>query len=364
MNKKIGIVFVTLAILFYYYAAYVQGERQNTSSVSSYGQTATGTSSLVTALQASHAESISILAGPLLTEDQLASTSLLVMTSVVQAVTEHEAEVISSFVHGGGRLLLSFHDQNTQNQLQALLAELGAKHQLVPNKSFRNHQLETVRLVTDQWFFRKNEIYSIYSPLQFDRPECQMVGNVQSGNCYFDVQKLGLGQVITVLGIPFFANGLIGNADNSKLAARLFSRQDHTMFDEYHHFFAGNTLGDLLTLPAFMLPLVGLVLCLLLFFVLGPSHQVEPVAIAPLVPLRGFHDVNVALLHSELRHATHEAVTMQAKFLERYFPPESEQVDAKVKEAVQQRSNARDVFWQLCEMHQRYLVARGRRRQE
>ena len=172
MKKWMVTIIGTLLILGYFWLQFATVKPPADSDVSSLSDNASGLSRLSASLQKGDKERVSVLGEPLLNIDQLANTSVLVMTSVIRDVGEHEASVIREYVENGGGLVLSYHSQGTKSRLANLLTEFDINFSVTESRTFKNKVIEKVQARKDGMFTRRGERYGIYSPFVFSDSDC------------------------------------------------------------------------------------------------------------------------------------------------------------------------------------------------
>ena len=89
-------------------------------------------------------------------------------------------------------------------------------------------------------------------------------------------------------------------------------------FDEYHHFFSDRSLVDLFANPSFSVPLLGMSLLLILFFMFAHTRFHERHRESLQIPARSVHEWNEGVVSSSLTDFTREnALALHRGYLER-----------------------------------------------
>ena len=188
------------------------------------------------------------------------SGSLLIISSPLGDLSEREVGIVREFVEAGGQLWLSCHEEACRESVSRMAGQFGASFATEINQAYQAGVPE--RLVFEQSEVFQPGDYAFYGARSF-------YGN----NNYKFVRRISVGQgaVFLISSVVPLANGLIGQGDNWRLAQRII-RQSHTIvIDEYHHFFSERGVGDLLMTPWVSLPMLGLLLAALAFFLFGES---------------------------------------------------------------------------------------------
>lgn len=221
----------------------------------------------------------------------------LLVLSPTMPISSREAGFIFSFVENGGELVLSFHSKETLEVLHSLNWRFGLTEEIIEDQAFKNYAVELVTPDRKLGRFNASRQYAMYSLFLFDRPECQD----RNIDCYVQYKKVGKGSVTLVAGFAPFVNGLIGLADNSHFADELLANYPAIVTDEYHHFFSEKSLADLIMTPQVSLPIIGIILISILYFMFGydRGRQLRK-SRTSLKSHRSFHEINLALLANAL----------------------------------------------------------------
>jgi hypothetical protein len=207
--------------------------------------------------------------------------------------------------------------------------------------------------------FAQNESYSFYSRLRFQDDICFQ----NSADCYVRSGKSGSGDVTVFAGLPPFANGLIGREQNTALASRLALSSGRIAFDDYHLLATEKTLGDFLTDPGIVGPVLGLLIGIFLYFFFGGGEFEEEVARASTgQKVRSLHSLNREILRAVVgeKRSMQEACVKHAQFLERLMPRDREQIQKLLKGLVSSELSGITTAKRLVRFHQNWLKSRGR----
>ena len=248
--------------------------------------------------------------------------ALLIVSSPLGEFSTREAAIVRSFIEAGGKLLLSCHEEACQESVKRIAAELGTDFVTIENQDYVDSVPERISLEGDDFF--SSGQYAFYGARSF----------YSDGEKYLRRSSVGLGQVFAISSVFPLANGLIGQADNWRLAEALIRQSDAIIIDEYHHFFSERSFADLLMTPWVSLPLLGLLAAALAFFFFGESVLIETAGTSVRVP--SFHrfsqDALRGLLEDKKVYA--EALKRQNQIVRRahigssYMPEGSQSIGA------------------------------------
>ncbi len=312
-------------------------------------------------------------------ESDLASYEIYFLLSPKLPPTAREDKLLLDWVEGGGELIVAFHDEDTHERVKTYLARAGISAFVNEWSGFRNG--ETLKAESPrepaaspgrpQFLFpapgKDSESYEFYSRLRFQDALCYQT----SVDCYVREGRIGKGRVIAFAGIAPFANGLIGRSDNRKLAVRLALTGNSAAFDDYHLLMTEKTWADFVTDPSIILPMLGLLIGVLLYFFFGTGDYDEVGLRAPQArPRRSYHALNKQILRNVLgdSKSIQEAAERHLKFLERLLPRERERLQKiaaeMAKESAQQDASSSQVSSKFARrlvlFHYNWLKSRGR----
>ncbi len=323
MSYAFGIV--ALALLFIW--GTVQNARNDRlASVTSFSPGSSGTEIFTELLRRTSPDDFAVQKTAYLDKEAVEEFSTVLLFGPTATVTEREASILAEFVKSGGTLLLSFHNEATETNAKHVLKALGIDLATKEAAHFVDRQGVTVRPAKTSALFRESEGYVFYSSRVFDRAGC--TGN--EFECFVHEQSVGEGTVTIFAGFPPLINPLIGKGSNPSLAAALLTGQTPILIDEYHHFFTEKSLGDLFLLPSFSVPIFGMVLTAILFFLFGaPSAQLSTPDKTVRRSGRSYHQMNELILSGLLRQdETLEASVARLKsYLLRTFPNQRERIE-------------------------------------
>jgi len=252
-------------------------------------------------------------------KEDLDPSATLFILSPRKRIKDWEAKVLQGFVQEGGRLLLSFDDEDSFENLHTILSIFQAPQQIKKGENFKNYQTSEITASCGSGFFSPDETYSFYSRYWLDRPECQK-GNF---DCFAFEKQVGKGSVLLTAGLPLVGNALINRNANRFFAFRLIDQSPKLLLDEYHHFYSNHTMGQLLLQPRFALPFFSMIACVLLFFLFGHSHTEEVLKFEKAKPeAMSYHALNENILRGVLDQKTvyAGALSFHESYLEKNFP--------------------------------------------
>ncbi|NQW45176.1 MAG: DUF4350 domain-containing protein [Deltaproteobacteria bacterium] len=260
---RLFLVFLVLLVFVgYEFISHSSEKQTKDASVSGLSHSVMGVSILYEWMNALHADSGKLFQRAYLKSSDLESSGTIAILSPRARISEREAGLLQSFVQKGGKLIVSFHDDASLLNLSLLLKRLEMNLSVEETTHFTNGAPTLVAALENDLFFRNGEQYAFYSINILNNADCSR----DRLSCYFTKKQVGSGYVVLLAGLPFFSNGLIGQANNSDAALRIMDWAKTISFDEYHHFFSDRSVLDLIANPSFSLPLLGMALLLVLFF--------------------------------------------------------------------------------------------------
>lgn len=257
-----------LTFLLYYYIKAQELEVVRKSGATSFNQRGAGLSFLVSLSRKWGDEKTILVRKAFFREEDFNSIRTLVIASPKSPVSAREASFIESFVRKGGILWLSAHDEATWRALSPLIKLSEIKESVQKDKSFKNFQVRSLKPDLENSLLKATETYAFYSNQIFSGEACRDRGI----GCYLRSLSLDKGLIVVQLGLPLFSNALIQRNDNAQIVRRLIENFSPMALDEYHQLFSEKELSDLLTKWDFSLPIAGLVLIMLLFFIFGRTE--------------------------------------------------------------------------------------------
>lgn len=366
--RKRRLVLVVLVVLFWLAwqsQSYYSDRRARLSSVTAHSTSATGMSIFQQLSERTKPGQARLHQVAFLDRNALEEVEDLAVYSPKKMFSPHEAQLVADFVEQqGGRLLLSFHNETTHAALSPLLSALEIPVPIEEDKEFRNNTAVLFSPPSGDGLFRSEEQYAFYSRWRMKGKDCSS----DPWECYVKEQKAGRGEVLIFASFPPVSNALIPRADNAKLAFRLIERAESIAFDEYHHFFTDKTFADLLATPEFLLPLLGFLGIVLLFFVFGYSEYHETAMEAtPPAPTSSHHRFYEKVVQGVIvrSHGLQEGIALQTAFMRRAFPRERGQIDAEERRLAEKYGDSgaeRDLLAKAARfitLHRKILTQRG-----
>lgn len=312
-------------------------------------------------------QSVSINRKAFLFPQALAEFDAIMIASPRMHIQSKEAKNLADYVANGGRLVLSAHDRKTYENLSSVLYKLGIDAAIQDHEEFTNKQISAVTPPGKHPLFDPQRQYGFYSLIQFDCA-CESEASAcapQELDCFVHHKDFDRGQILLLLGLPLPANAMVERLDNIDFTLALGRWAPHLLIDEYHHFFTDKTFKDLVARLDFTLPLGGMIVGLVLFFLFGHSRFHE----RPFKPVRAraYHELNENIVRKYLQDPSLalEAVDQQRQFLQRLFPEQTEAVDhlyQNGRQTVSRNPKALpQVLRDFVHFHREQLKSRGRR---
>lgn len=302
---------------------------------------------------------------PFLKKEDLERFDTLYVVAPRVSMSDREEELVLEWVREGGHLVVSAENEIGVKRLSRFISKAGISSLIDETPGFKNGKPVEYTPKDDIGFLKKGETYFAYSPVRFQDSVC--LGD--PALCWSREAPYEKGAVTLFLGLPPFSNAMIDRGDNRRLAARLALGGGRTAFDEYHLMVTEKTTGDLFVDPAFALPLLGLLIGVLLYFVAG--GETETVAVrtranrrAKASSWREFGRRVLAKTLSTRDGALRDAVLRQARSFAALAPREREAIETIVKPVEAPRSDdglAARVAMKLTLHHQNWLKSKGRK---
>lgn len=296
-------------------------QRKNTGVVAvSFGQPGSSGLTILSELGAqAGAAKIVLKKSPFLESEELKDIRVLYILSPQTPLSKREIGVLQDFVTAGGKLLLSFHNRESWEMIFPILKGAGALPSVDENPLYKSG--ETVSVLADHSasLFDKGKTYSFYSSLVF------AVGNCADPiiDCYVQTRVLGSGEIYVLSGLPPFANGLIHLLDNKFTALKTLEHPGSIMIDEFRHFYSDHTWSHLFKEPKFFIPVIGMLICILLYFLFGSTrYEIAFKATQENSPTRSLHDLNERILTRALLSDKNHgyALSQLVSYIGRQFP--------------------------------------------
>ncbi len=312
-------------------------------------------------------QSVAINRKAFLFPQELTAFDAIMIASPRMHIQSKEAKNLADYVAEGGRLVLSAHDRRTYKNLSSVLDMLDIDRAIEDHKAFTNKQITAATLSDEHALFIPQRQYGFYSLIQFDCA-CELETSAcepRNLACFVHDKDVGKGQVVLLLGLPLPANSMVEHLANIDFTLALGRWAPHLLIDEYHHFFTDKTAQDLLARLDFTLPLGGMIVGLILFFLFGHSRFHE----RPFKPVRAraYHELNENIVRKYLQDPSLalEAVDQQRQFLQRLFPEQIEAVNdlhQYGRQTVSRNPKALpQVLRDFVHFHREQLRSRGRR---
>jgi hypothetical protein len=291
---------------------------------------------------------------PILSLDALKSADLFLSLSPRLAYSDREVGVLKEFVHSGGSVVVSFHDDTSSRNIVELLSHFDLPLSVREDPDFSNHQ--AIEVVADRLVgpIRVGMRVTFYSRHLFNLPECHG-GSV---SCYVSRWKVGSGQILVFAGYPPFVNGLITRSDNPELSARLRTRGERIVIDDYRHFFSDHTFGDLFMEPSFAVPISGVLFAALTFLLFGrfSTEDIEHPE-SEIASHGSLHLFQEQVLKGLLRSVDWRSrLEQQFLYIERLFPEGKEETE-EARRAI--TAGTPETAASVCRLHREFLRRRG-----
>ena len=201
-------------------------------------------------------------------------------------------------------------------------------------------------------------MYEFYSVLYFEKEGCP--GN--SSKCYMHTMNVGSGQISLILGVSPLANYMIPRSDNALYAEWLSNRYRNIGFNEHIHFFTSKTLTDLLLLPAFIIPMFGIVLAVLLYYLFG-RHSLYDVKQEEKLPSLNMHEYFEKIFAGLIKKkkVEHDLNEKHIHYLKNIFKAEEAEISKWLKTQSQFMSNThpKDKGASIILLHQKLRKGRS-----
>ncbi len=204
----------------------------------------------------------------------------------------YEIETLKTYAYEGGNLLFTAltEDDYKRLNLQSLVAtketkKSGDKYvKAAKDKTFKNgettempwpgmqtikhysaiHWVEVIEKKDLKDNKEKNKSY-------LDPEEVHLVHNPE----YLLQWPLGRGSVTVLLGVPPYANSMLQFSENQDFLKLLKRQYPNIMWDVYHHYVKQAGLSDLFKDIQVVVPILGFVLFVLLYFFMSPQKTIE-----------------------------------------------------------------------------------------
>jgi hypothetical protein len=277
--------------------------------------------------------------------------------------SDRETKLLKDWVRAGGTLVVSFLNAEAYQRVQTLITDAGVTEPPETMSAFENSTAATVWPSIDRHFLKAGESYEFYSYLSYQGASCVQLKQP----CYVLEGQMGRGRVFVFAGLVPFSNGLIDHLNNLQLASRLALFTGRSGFDEYHLMIGEKTLTDLLQDPHFVLPVLGFLVGLFIFFFFGTSDFDEHSVSVPARPLRrSFHSLNRNLIQKVVNapHSMSEAGQLHRKLLTRLLPEGRLEIDQIAERSDKHLDGPDDeltLVTELIEFHKKWLKSRGRK---
>ncbi len=265
------------------------------------------------------------------TEDQLADRHALLILGPALPLSARETSILVGYVHKGGNIVLSFTEEKEVRMVEKLLstADFALKIKTYPN--FENGSVTRIKPADSRWIFEADRPYDFYSNVVFDQSACSV--GAPTLDCFLKQKQLGKGRIIALLGFPPFSNALIRRADNAAATLALVREYPRIALDEYRHFFTDKTLADLLMQPAFTLPIAGMIVGVILFFLFGHTDFGFSTAAATRARTKrsesgSMHETNSLILQGFITRygGASQGIGSQVQFMQKLFPDAAKRI--------------------------------------
>jgi hypothetical protein len=333
-SSKVLVLVGLLSLLgLFIFLQVLAARRSSSAQVSTVASSGTGLSTFLSFADKLYPSQVTLKRSAVFSSEELRQTGAMLILSPEMDISTREGAILKKFVQDGGLLLLSFHQKSSWRALAQLRTALGITEEIEPFTEFENYKSNRATAPQGIPLFEGGEVYSFYSALTFTRKECRG-GNF---DCFVLHHRLGQGDVVLISGLPPLANGLLPFSGNQVFAANLIPTVGSVVIDEYRHFYSDKTLGDLLTKPSFIFPMLALLTGALGFFIFGYSEPARLADRSRREKVRpAFHDFSLNALRGIL--ATSEglagAVALQEKSLVARFPSGA----ARIKQIMNQHT--------------------------
>lgn len=349
-NSSLVVIFLMLFILGSYYSSQAK-KMESVSVLSDQGMGLSFFNELGAKL---HPKAIQYLKKPLLKSDQLSGIDLYIVMSPGRPLSEHESAILASYVTNGGNILLSFHSFGVESPFGDLFKRLKISVPTEEDDSFENDK--TVIKPSDQntILLDRARSYELYSNFFLKDEE-----GIAS---YIKTVHIGSGSISIIAGLPPIINALIDRKENRFIAYKILGSFHSILIDEYQHFFSDKTMWDLFTEPTFFLPIFGMIIAAILFFLFGRANRNEAFSqIPPPLPVLSYHTLNERVLCGLASKfpSRYELFVYHADMLQRLFPGEQDRIASVLKRAKSAPQDMR-IGQALIQLHFQILSERMR----
>jgi hypothetical protein len=291
-------------------------------SSTSFSRMPVGLSTFVSLAKAVAPDRIIQRRAALLTDDDLKEAGVFLTFSPKSPFSRREATLVKTFAEHGGRVVIGVQSPESIANLDELLDSLDVKLTPTEIPDFKNRITTSILAPSTATFIPSNHTYEFYSRFAAEK---------DNPGSLFVEKPLGKGSVTVFMGVPPIANALVGRAENWRIAHALLAQGGAIVLDEYHHLFSDRTVGDLVLEPSFALPIFGMILVGIIFFLFGRLSKHDAWERPPTPPqARSFHHFGVSLFQGLVKRSKIEdqAVNEHAEFLKNLFPGEVGRIDA------------------------------------
>ena len=316
---------------------------------SSFAQTPMGLSAFVSLAKAVVPGKIVQRRSALLSEEDLKDAGVFLTFSPKSAVSKREASILKTFTERGGRVVIGIQSPESLRNVEHLLAALELVISPTEIPTFTNGEASVVSIQSGGSLLPAPHSYAFYSRYGVGAAEPK---------AFFLHKTLNQGTATVFMGVPPVANALLGREDNWRIAHEILTQTGTIVLDEYHHLFSDKTVGDLLLEPSFSLPIFGMVLVGILFFLFGRlskrdawERKQQP------APARSFHHFGVSLFQGLVKSSKleNQAVDQHEAFLKALFPSDA----ARIEDAPAPKGAWLDRGARLVQVHKSLLRERG-----
>ena len=359
--KRLLPIFIILSFILYVLASAMSSRKEKFAGMTAQARHATGVSIFAELAERLNPGQIKLSKSAILSNQDLNQIGALLVLSPKLPVSRREAEIIKGFVKSGGQLIISFHDKTSLKNLRSLHKALKLPVVTGNWPEFENRKPHVVTAEEGSSYFERGQQYAFYSLLLIKNANCRD-GNIA---CFVKEQQIGKGRTTIIAGLPPLSNGLINIANNADFAFKLLELPGIILIDEYRQLFTERSITDLLLSPTFVLPLLGMFLGAVLFFLFGRQNTIQnTTGVTSRWRSVSHHDLSNSILRGIIEKnpkALISAVPKQAEFLTKLFP-EQEQKISKLKRAKGyqiSQAEALQLSWSLIKLHQRFLMDKG-----
>lgn len=302
-------ILAVVIFLLYLLAQSTVSKQTRLKSVTALSASAAGLSAFAEYSRQAHTRlavgKIDLRRAALLHSSELEGVGLYVAASPVRPFSDREARLLLDFTKAGGSILLSFHNEKSEEIVTKLLSSFPIEPQLEANRNFVNANSTEIFKIEPEEFAQQrliksadlpntgaeNPLFSFYSTSVFVNERCRYLGEL---SCYFQEFPVGKGAVFLFAGLPPIANALLVKNHNWLFAAALVKQFPEIQIDEYRHFFSEKDWRDLLTLPSLALPALALIGGAFIFFAFGyrrrPLTSITATQQVPPLTYHRFHE--------------------------------------------------------------------------